>query len=461
MKVDTAPVVPGGDPLAEAAAPTARAWNVPDRFVVLPGHRQLLATVRRTLRAGRRALLCPVEDRVGTGATTAMVEFAHRNARDYEVAWWVRAVDPELVPDQLAALGEALGVADSGDAETTAARALHSLRHRDRYLIVFEDAATPHQLARFLPTGPGDTVIISSDPAWREYATAHPVGPFTRPESVALLRARRPDLPVDAAARVAAALDDVPLAVDPAAALLAETGAYVEQFPSLLSERSRQGGTPNPVVAVWGVVFDHLATNDPAALALLTLVAWLAPEPVPLRLLPACPPEPRALADAAQDPAALARSTDVLRRCGAVRITSGEIALHRVPAALLVARTAGERLGDTADGWAAAVIRLLQAGVPADPDDPAGREAWRRLLPLVLTATDPARHLDAVAADAGRLLRRAASYLRVRGHDYTAATLSRDADGLCAGGSLPPEERLATRRPPRTRATTPGGSGTA
>src|SRR5690349_716728 len=148
--------------------PSSRAWNVPDRTVVLAGHRRLLDQVKRTLRSGRRALLCPAADRTGTGATTAMVEFVHRNACDYDIAWWIRATDPELVPDEMAALAEELGVAGAGDdAETAAARALQVLRHRDRYLLLFDDAANPRQLSRFLPTGTGHVVIISSNPEWR------------------------------------------------------------------------------------------------------------------------------------------------------------------------------------------------------------------------------------------------------------------------------------------------------
>jgi hypothetical protein len=39
------------------------------------------------------------------------------------------------------------------------------------------------------------------------------------------------------------------------------------------------------VTAVWAVAFDQLAATDPDALELLTLLAWLGPEPVPLTLL--------------------------------------------------------------------------------------------------------------------------------------------------------------------------------
>lgn len=453
MKVDTAPILRRGGPPAAAAGPSDRIRNVPDRSVVLVGHRHLLSGVHRTLLAGRRALLCPAEGRAGSGATTAMIEFAHRHAGDHDIAWWIPAADPELVPIQLAELAETLGLARAtDDAEAATARLLDALRHRGRYLLVFDDAANPRQLARFLPTGSGDTVIISSDPGWQEYAIAHPVEPFTRSESVALLCARRPDLSADAACRVAAALEDLPLAVDCAAALLAGTGMDVDHLLRRLPDLAYRYGRSDPTAAIWNMTFDHLAAEDPPTLALLTLVAWLGPDPLPLHLVTGHPHVlPRILADTVRNPAALARLTTDLRRRGPARIGPDGVALHPVPAALLAARTIGEHLGVGAD-WAGVALRLLRAAVPDDPDDPATWPTWRRLLPLVLTATDPARHLDAATADAGRLLRGAACYLDARGQRHTAVTLSRDADGLCAAaaGRVRSAERPAVRvRPGR------------
>jgi hypothetical protein len=411
------------EPVAGGAF-SSHAWNVPGRCVVVAGHRQLLATVERTLRAGGRALLCAAES--GVGATTAMIEFAHRHVPEYDIVWWVRAVDPELVPDELAALAEALGVADfDDDAETAAARVLRTLRYRDRWLIVFDDAASPYQIARFVPAGLGHVVIISSDPDWRSTAPVHTVEPFTRAESVALLSARRPDLPVADAVEVAAVLEDVPLAVDAAAALLAGNGITAAHLLDLLAEH-RAGGRPDPAAAMWTVVFDRLAAEDPVALELLTLVAWLGPDPVPLDVLTG---HPHVLPAAVpgRSPTLTDRIVG-LHRHGVVRVTTAGVQLPRRPAALLVARARPEEGADDSGTWAGAVVRLLRAAVP---ENAAGaRSSWRRLLPLVLTATDPARVFDGVTADAAWLLRIAASYLHARGQDRTAEVLARDADDL-------------------------------
>ena len=69
------------------------------------------------------------------------------------------------------------------------------------------------------------------------------------------------------------------------------------------------------VAASWAVAFDRLAADDPAALDLLTLIAWCGPEPVPLALLTDHPDLlPDRLAATVSDPLALARCTRVLHR---------------------------------------------------------------------------------------------------------------------------------------------------
>jgi hypothetical protein len=91
---------------------------------------------------------------------------------------------------------------------------------------------------------------------------------------------------------VADAVNDLPLAVEQAGALLADTGIPVDKYLRLLVERAQDvldhdpgGAYPQSVVASWAVAFDRLAADDPAALDLLTLVAWCGAEPVALSLI--------------------------------------------------------------------------------------------------------------------------------------------------------------------------------
>ena len=236
------------------------------------------------------------------------------------------AEDPALIPERLAELAlapELTGITDpAGGACGTAAA---ELARRDRWVVVFDNAEDPRALSRFLPEGAGQVLITSRNPAWRGIADTVGVREFTRGESIALLRRRAPDLTEDEADRVAEAVGDLPLAVEQAGSLLADTGMAADKYLRLLAERAQDvldhdpgGAYPRSVAASWAVAFDRLAADDPTALDLLAVVAWCGPEPVPLSLLV---DHPDALPDLLQpigtDPLVLARCTAILRQRGA------------------------------------------------------------------------------------------------------------------------------------------------
>jgi len=131
-------------------------------------------------------------------------------------------------------------------------------------------------------------------------------------------------------------------------------------------------------------------------------------------------------------PAGLRDHAELLRRRGLAQATGSELRVHPVPAELLVARSGDDHAGE--GGWTAVAVRLLRAAAPDGPaTDPETWPAWRRLLPHVLAATDPARRLDPVATEVGWLLRRAGGYLQVRGRAHAALALLDDARGFDPG----------------------------
>ena len=149
----------GSGPRLPGSVP--RVWNVPARNPEFTGRDQMLVALREVLAGGDRAVVQALHGMGGVGKTQLAAEYAWRFAGAYELAWWVDAEQAGLIGDQFAALGTALGCVEAG-ARIEAVRdaVLGELRDRGRWLLVFDNAQAPGDIAGWLPGG-GHVLITS------------------------------------------------------------------------------------------------------------------------------------------------------------------------------------------------------------------------------------------------------------------------------------------------------------
>jgi hypothetical protein len=272
--------------------------DVPPRNPNFTGRDDLLRALRERLTAKLVALLPSERHGLGgVGKTGVAIEYAYRFMADYDLVWWVPAEQISLARSSLADLAGRLGVPASTDINRTVDGVLHALRTGRpyaRWLLVYDNAGDPDELAPLIaaPDLAGHVLITSRDARWDRHAATVEVDVLQRAESVALLRRRAPHISPSDAGRLAETLGDLPLAMEQAAAWQAETGTTVEEYLRLFDRaRSRLAAEDLPDnyplahAVTWGLAFERLRAEAPAAGRLLELCAFFGAEPISLRLL--------------------------------------------------------------------------------------------------------------------------------------------------------------------------------
>jgi tetratricopeptide (TPR) repeat protein len=328
-----------------------------------------------------------------------------------------------------------LGVGEAAEPAETLGELFGELRGRDRWLLVFDNAETPQDLADFLPPGGGGQVLVTSRyAAWGRLVAPVRLDVLAREEAVAFVGKRIGTGDEGAAVALVDALGGLPLALEEAAAYIEATGIGLDDYLGLVDERMVElFGLDAPadavqaderrVATIWSVSLDRVRTKAPGAEALLELCAFLAPD-IPRRLLVEhAELLPAELAEMAEDPLRFNDTIKVLGQYSLVTATPSTLGLHRLVQAVIRARLGkdGERR------WAQLAVALLGNSFPSRSWEVETWPACQQLLPHLLVAVEHAQRLAVASEQAGWLLDRASSYLAGRGQYQEAKPLAERA----------------------------------
>ncbi len=229
----------------------------------------------------------------GAGKTSLAVEYAHRHLPEVAACWQLPAEDPELLTAEFAVLAAQLGARDLVDSRDPVA-AVHAVlaRMKAEWLLVFDNALDRSSIDPFVPpAGPGRVLVTTQSQHWPA-GQALEVPMLDHNVAADFLVNRTGNTDREAASDLAAETDGLPLALEQAAAYIQATGITPASYLSLFRDRqadllARGEATNHPahVAATLGLALSRLAEDAPTAAGLLRVLAFLAPEPVPVSAL--------------------------------------------------------------------------------------------------------------------------------------------------------------------------------
>ena len=378
------------------AGPVAagRVLRLAPRPVFLAGREELLAELEARLAqddsGGPRVVaLCGLG---GAGKTSVALEYAHRRLGGVAVAWQLPAENPAVLAAGFGGLAAQLGTAEGGDPVA----AVHGVLAVTpaRWLLVFDNAPDRASVARFVPpAGPGQVLITSRNQIWPP-GQALEVPVLDLQVAAGFLVDRTGDTDRRAALELAGVLGGLPLALEQAAAYVQASGqSLAEYLASFRQRRLDMLGRgepieyPETVATTWRLAFDDLAQAGPGAAGLLRLLAFCAPEAMPLRLLLQPRPElserlgdqvAPVLAPLMDDRLAAGDAIGALRRYSLISPPAdGSVSVHR----LVQAVTADQMPDELAQAWRQAAAVLIEAAIPADTALPETWPVFAALLP--------------------------------------------------------------------------------
>ncbi len=337
------PVLPGA---TAQGRPRVTEMRGRGHLLTFAGRDNELATLHGLL-TGDQAAPVVLHGLAGAGKSQLAVEYAYAHLDELPVVWTVRADEVSVLASDLAALGVATGAAEATEADVDvqlAATRGWLASHPGWALIIdnVDDPAVQQAVHQILPGNlPGRVIITSRISSWPGRYHPLEITPLDTSPAASLLLKISADADEQAARALADDLGGLPLALQQAASYCQQNGKTLASY----------------------LAVEQVRDSNPAAAALLDVLAYLAPDAIPRSLLAdddedvseeecgpggAQTPAAASPADPPDDPTAdlltLLQDLDelaadealgVLHRYSLIRLTPQAITVHRLVQAVI------------------------------------------------------------------------------------------------------------------------------
>jgi tetratricopeptide (TPR) repeat protein len=427
-------------------------WNVPyARNPYFTGREELLTQLAETLRTEKIMSVAQpqaISGLGGIGKTQLALEYAYRYRQNYEAVFWVMADGREALMAGYTDIARLVGLAQhtEHDQSLTILAVKQWLQRHVNWLLILDNADELAMVREFLPSAPSGHIILTTRAfSMGSLAERLEVKTLIAQEGVLFLLLRagliRPDstlqeVPVHditQAHAIVEMLGGLPLALDQAGAYIQETGCslqdYVQLYMSHRAELLASRGSlveshPEPVATTWALAFEKITISNPAAVELLQLCAFLAPDDIPEELIiDGSPDLSPTLTSLVKQPIAWNMAIATLLMYSLIRRNSSRktLSTHRLVQAILL-ETMDEVI---ACQWAERAVRIVNRAFPSGEF-----ETWPqcdRMLPHALRCADWIDHYHLFFPEVIHLLNRTGYYLSERAHYREAEVLWRRA----------------------------------
>jgi tetratricopeptide (TPR) repeat protein len=430
-------------------------WSVPPlRNPFFTGREEYLEALHASLGAEHGTALqsYALNGLGGIGKTQLAGEYAYRYGLEYSAVFWIEAENYERIVASFLRIADLLQLParQETDQQRIVLAVQHWLAAHGKWLLIWDNLEEVALLPQFLPSArQGALLITTRCQALGTFAQTLEVSPMPLEEGMLLLlrRARLLDpsasiadlqqlaltTPAEytAARELVSIMGGLPLALDQAGAYIEETGCgltdYIQRYEQQRAQLLRRRGSlgtdhPRSVMATFLLTSQRVAQEQPTAIDLLHLCAFLHAEDIPEELFVADGPSASALPPVTTDPYQLDLIIAALRTFSLIQRQSKTrtLSIHRLVQAVLQEEMSEQQRVE----FRQRVIRLLNASFPEVTHGTWAR--CERLLPHVLACMEGTADQFADRAYA-EVVRKAADYLRERGQYGQAEPLYQQA----------------------------------